>query len=217
MLIIQNCQWKNILHAWMKARTSTKFSPPREALSNLCLSHHRAVLVHCENRRPCTPAKPRIKCSKQMLPQTPEWQQQNEHRKEPDRFLFWSETQDLLFRVHKPCMDHFRGIPEKQGRAVCSGFLIPHSPFPNCPFSTSDQGYSSFLEKESTVQSINDSPAIRCDSSSAKLWTEHFRKIQLNSGPALKKLLVNQSQYGEVSTGTKGHILPKGAKVIGEL
>lgn len=143
MLIIQNCQW-------MKARTSTKFSPPREALSNLCLSHHRAVLVHCENRRPCTPAEYRIKCSNQMLPWTLGWQQQNEHRKEPDmRFLFWSETQDLLFRVRKPCMDHSRGIPEKQGGVVCSGFLIPNSFFPNCPFSTSDQGYSSFLQKES--------------------------------------------------------------------
>lgn len=52
-------------------------------------------------------------------------------------------------------------------------------------------------------------------SSSVKPCVEHCGDGQTDSGPALKKLPVDQPQYGEVSTMTEGHTLPEGDTVPG--
>lgn len=96
-----------------------------------------------------------------MLPWTPGWQQQNEHRKEPNMRFSGSETQDLLFRVHRPWMDLSRGIPGKQRGAAYTGFLIPTLFIPNCPSPLLIRAPPPSCRRSPTIWSINDIPSIR--------------------------------------------------------
>lgn len=117
-----------------------------------------------------------------------------------------SKTQDLLLRVQRPRVDHSRGIPGRLGGAVCSGFFIPTLPNPNCPFPVSNQGTSSFPQKQSHSLVSEWYPWYQMRiSSSAKPCAEHCGQRQSDSGPALKKLPVDQPQHGEVSTVKRAH------------